>query len=340
MGGVWLYKQPSLTEGLDNLSSDEESNECQEPSESALSTAENESKPNNLTGEPNEEFMVKTEEDQDEVFMDEAVECSESDSLITEREKRDSNTQPPNWLVRAISICSEGEDLEALASEADSEELSFPQAFSDYSSCSGEERTKESESLEKVHENQFHDNSRSYLSADSYHTLNVHDNDDTENLPTECSLSCDRGQGDHHGIETGLDKASHMINPPAKPESSNSRSGTGAYSDKDSHSLKDNASVGTADKQSFTSSSDSGRAATQRRPIYDLGNIFIDCKESDYLYMAGHTIHKALDSEVSGRYEEAFSLYKTCVSLLLSGVQGNHHISFYKNNLVALLLEK
>ena len=54
--------------------------------------------------------------------------------------------------------------------------------------------------------------------------------------------------------------------------------------------------------------------------------------------MAGHTIHKALDCEVSGRYEEAFSLYKTCVSLLLSGVQGNRHISFYKNNLVALLL--
>ena len=128
-----------------------------------------------------------------------------------------------------------------------------------------------------------------------------------------------------------------MINPPAKPESSNSNSNTGAYSDKDSHSLKDNASVGTADKQSFTSSSDAGKAVTQRRPIYDLGNIFIDCKESDYLYMAGHTIHKALDCEVSGRYEEAFSLYKTCVGLLLSGVQGNRHILFYKNNVVALL---
>ena len=330
MGGVWLYKQPSLTEGLDNLSSDEESNDCQEPSELALSIAENESKPSNLTEEPDEESgVLKTGEEYDDVFTDDAVECSESDSLITEREKRDSSTQPPNWLVRAISICSEGEDLEALASEADSEELSFPQAFSDYSL---EERTTENESSENVPEKEFPENPQSYSSAEYFHALNVCDNDDTENLPTECSFSCDHGQDDLHGMETGLDKASHMINPPVKPESSDSSSSTGVYSDKDSHSLKDNASAGTVDKQlSFISSSDSGKAVkAQRRPIYDLGSIFIDRKESDYLYMAGHTIHKALDCEVSGRYEEAFSLYKTCVSLLLSGVQGNCHISFYE----------
>lgn len=56
------------------------------------------------------------------------------------------------------------------------------------------------------------------------------------------------------------------------------------------------------------------------RIVFDLINICIDFKESDYLYVVGYIIYKVLDCEVNGNYEEVFSLYKICVGVLLSGV--------------------
>lgn len=326
LGGVWLYKQPSLTEGLDSLSSGEEDNDFQEPSHSTPPEPETEGEQSDLTRQSNKEIAPNAEEDHDDVFTDDIDECSENESEISEREERASSTKPPNWLVRAISICSEGEDLEALASEADTEELSFPQAFSEHGYCSSEERTDENESSKNVHEAKF----PSYLQSDSWDDLHLIQNktDASENLAqnstTETPLSFDHKHISSWGID--LEKTVHSVNPPVKSEPSDSSSSTSVYS-KDSRSLKDSISVGTAeDKQSFTSSSDSGKVVTRQRTISDLGNIFIDRKESDYLYVAGHTIHKALECEVNGRYEEAFSLYKTCVGGLLSGVQGEKDI--------------
>ena len=322
-GGVWLYKQPSLTElGLDNLSSDEDDNDSQEPSESMLPIAEAEGEQSDLTRLSNKEIIQHAEEDQDDVFVDDADECSENETAISERDEHASSTEPPHWLVRAISICSEGEDLETLASEADTEELSFPQAFSEYSNCSGEERTDESE-FAKKHESEFPCFPRSDSSEDIH--LQEHKTGASENL-TENSKTANcvsQGMGKDRG------RRQHPVNSPVKLEPSESSSGT-SFSSKDSHSLKDSNSVGTLeDKQSFTSLSDSGKVVTQQRTISDFGNIYIDPKESDYLYAAGHTIHKALDCEVNGRYEEAFSLYKTCVGLLLSGVQGHNYYKIY-----------
>lgn len=54
--------------------------------------------------------------------------------------------------------------------------------------------------------------------------------------------------------------------------------------------------------------------------MFDLVNIYIDFKESDYLYVVGYIIYKVLECEVNGKYEEVFSLYKICVGLFLSGV--------------------
>ena len=302
-GGVWLCKQPSLTEGLDNLdnlTSDEEGDEHQEPSESTLAAlAEPRIKPAGLTRQSNEETNVDITEDHDDVFVDdEDDECSEKETEITERKEMGSGSEPPNWLVRAISICSEGEDLEALASEADTSELSFPEAFSDYAYCGGEQRTSDESKLVKEHE------------GDYLHYKYTDINSQIKESPSSHVL---RNNLDTQEVKEEVDKTHH-------PESSKSTSCTSFDSE---NSLKDSSFVSTTeDKQSFTSSSDSAKDMSRQRTISDLGNIYIDPKESDYLYAAGHTIHKALDCEVNGRYEEAFSLYKSCVSLLLSGVQG------------------
>lgn len=305
LGGVWLYKQPSLTEGLDNLSSDEEGDECQEPSESTLAAlAEPKIKQTGLTRQSNEETNLDTSEGQDDVFVDDDDdddECSENEAEITEKKEMGSSSEPPNWLVRAISICSEGEDLEALASEADTNELSFPQAFSDYAYCGGEQRTSDDSELLKKRE------------GDYPH----HNYTDTSDINTQKT-----GSSSSHVLRNNLDtqEVKEEVDKTHHPESSESTSCTSFDSE---NSLKDSSFVSTTeDKQSFTSSSDSAKGISRQRTISDLGNIYIDPKESDYLYAAGHTIHKALDCEVNGRYEEAFGLYKSCVGLLLSGVQG------------------
>lgn len=287
LGGVWLCKQPSLTEGLDNLSSDEEEND--EPETEP--PAESEGLESDLTRQSNEEANENNEEEHDDVFTHDLDGSLDNELDISEKEDRASSAEPPNWLVRAISICSEGEHLEVLASEADSEELSFPQAFSEY------EMSKQEE-----------DESTCYPCSDSTDDLSLQQ-DITGT--SEASSSAARGHDENYWTNTDHDKTSDSMHFTHKTESS------------ESSSVKDPNSVGTTeDKQSFTSSSDSGKRVTRQRTLSDLADIYIHPKESDYLYAAGHTIHKALECEVNGKYEEAFSLYKTCVGLLLSGVQG------------------
>ena len=288
---MWLFKQPSLTDGLDNLSSDEDEDDERE----TVPPAGCESGETDLTRHSNGEAAEDNENDHnDEVFTQDPEESSDSEQDISETEDRTSSAEPPNWLVRAISICSEGEDLEVLASEADTGELSFPQAFSEYDVSKKEE-----------------DESSPFSCSDSFGDLSLQQNREDPFEASDESLSS-AGYGHYENqTEKILEKTSQ--NFLKKTESA------------ESSSPKDSSSVDTTeDKQSFTSSSDSGKGVIRQRTVSDLANICIDPKESDYLYAAGHTIHRALDCEVNGKYGEAFSLYKTCVGLLLSGVQGTY----------------
>ena len=305
---MWLCKQPSLTEGLDNLSSDEEENDRQSPEGDATIRM-----PQADTGQSSEEADQNQEEEQDDVFTHDINGDLDNELDVSERNDRSSSTEPPQWLVRAISICSEGEDLEVLASEADEEELGFPEAFSDDYSYHDTEEQSTDEDLSRQEE----DESSCYPCSDSLDDRLQQQNtlDTSESLAQDSKTSNSITSVVHENgkickAEIVPDKTSHSTKYNF-PESS--------------CSPKDSSSAGTADdRQSFTSSGrDSGKNKVMRqRTISDLANICIDPKESDYLYAAGHTIHKALQCEVSGKYDEAFSLYKTCVGLLLSGVQG------------------
>ena len=285
---MWLCKQPSLTEGLDNLSSDEDENDERDSTVPPAGCGSGET---DLTRHSNGEAGENIEDEHDDVFTQDPDDSLDNEQDIPEKEDRSSSAEPPNWLVRAISICSEGEDLEVLASEADAEELSFPQAFSEYDVSKQEE-----------------DESSHFSCSDSLDDLSLQQcRADTSEASAESSSSV--GYVHDESLEN-MPESKHYVKKTESPESS---------------SLKDTSSVGTTeDKLSLTSSSDSGKGVTRQRTVSDLANIYIDPKESDYLYAAGHTIHKALDCEVNGKYGEAFSLYKTCVGLLLSGVQGNY----------------
>ena len=295
LGGVWLYKQPSLTEGLDNLSSDEDENDEQ----GTVPAVGCESGETDLTRHPNGEAAEDNEHD--DVFTQDPEGSLDNEQDLSEKDDHSASAEPPNWLVRAISICSEGEDLEVLASEADSEELSFPRAFSEYDLSKQEGEEEESPP---------------FSGSDSAEDLSYQQNRaDSSDALAESSSSVSYGHDENQWPEKSLEKTPESKMFGEKTESA------------EFSSLKDSSSVGTTEyKQSFTSSSDSGKGVTRQRTISDLANIYIDPKESDYLYTAGHTIHKALECEVNGKYEEAFSLYKTCVGLLLSGVQGTVYL--------------
>lgn len=315
---MWLHKQPSLSEGLDILSSDEEEIDGQTPDgDASIGT------PPALTEQSSGKADQNEREEQDDVFTHD-INASLEEKLADVSDKHDhsSSTEPPRWLVRAISICSEGEDLEILASEADEEELRFPQAFSDHSHCEVEEQSTVDDSTRQEEGNQCTDsqNGPHLQEVLSDTSKSLDQGSKSNNL---MSIVCETGM--NCKTEMICDKTSHSINnDPLEPSDS-------------SCSTKDSNSASTVDdRQSFIGvKRDIGNNKIVRpRTVSDLTNICIDPKESDYLYAAGHTIHKALDCEVNGNYEEAFSLYKTCVGVLLSGVQGTFIINedYYKFN--------
>ena len=45
--------------------------------------------------------------------------------------------------------------------------------------------------------------------------------------------------------------------------------------------------------------------------------------KEDYIYTAANQICLAQEHEANGNYEMAFATYKSCVGILLQGVQGN-----------------
>ena len=315
---MWLYKQPSLSEGLDVASSDEEESECRITDAIVISNP----------ADANEHYKFSTEEDdQDDVFTENIVQ--DNSSTISKREERTRNNEPPHWLVRAISICSEGGDLEALASEAEidkfSTELDFPEAFCEYGSTreegsndhrddlSGEQKTSPVPHLVN------HDPPGYYTSPQFMAGTSTSLSQQIKDLsPLQVSNSWEK-ENDSCKTKNPSDLSKHPLH----------HNENGSL--RDSNFLKDSSSVCTTEAtQSLTSSIGSGKSNSimRQRTISDLGNICIGAKGSDYLYAAGHTIHQALNCEVNGMYEEAFSLYRTCVGLLLCGVQGMKQLNY------------
>ena len=56
----------------------------------------------------------------------------------------------------------------------------------------------------------------------------------------------------------------------------------------------------------------------------DLGN------KDDYIYLAANQICLAQDYEANGDFELAFATYKSCVGILLQGVQGKVHTQLFQ----------
>ena len=313
MGGVWLCKQPSLSEGLDNVSSDEEvDNNMAEDDESTRQPQP--TSPDHqpaLSSEPSNNVT-----DSDDVFATGGRDSSSgsldnSSTSESEDSPRTPGSEPPKWLSRAISICSEGGDLEVLASEADTDEynseLHFPEAFASYQDQTvDDDRGTPEHPLESVTQ-------RGNLGKENE---DPEDNLRSEHKTTDTEQLCETQLEDNmNSLTVGPGSVPVEVVPVVRP----TRLDVNLPSEDSTTADLGLPSLDTS--QPFLSHS------TPKKTVPCHGNqdydILVDTSGKDYLYAAAHVIQRALTCEVDGQYQEAFSLYKSCVGLLLSGVQGS-----------------
>ena len=76
-------------------------------------------------------------------------------------------------------------------------------------------------------------------------------------------------------------------------------------------------------KKTEASSTESPEPARRKvgRTVSNISVSWIDPKKKDYLYQAAQIIQQALYCEANEMYEDAFNKYKICVGILLNGVQ-------------------
>ncbi|KAK3709330.1 hypothetical protein QZH41_006928 [Actinostola sp. cb2023] len=154
LGGVWLCKQPSLADGLDSagtedttpyqpptfiqrsLSFDGKDGTTPDPPPTFIQRSLSFDGKDDTTPDPPPTFIQRSlsfDGNDDNVFTrsDMGKDSSSSDDEVNSSEEDKTSC----WLQRAMSLCSEGGDIEVLASEADNsefiDELNFPKPFSD-----------------------------------------------------------------------------------------------------------------------------------------------------------------------------------------------------------------
>ncbi|EDO32267.1 predicted protein [Nematostella vectensis] len=252
---------------------------------------------------------------------------ADSDSCGSDDTGSSASEPTPQWLQRAISLCSEGEDIEVLAAAADEDELfgelEYPKAFSDVEEddlgsplhLSYKIHDSSSENFADISQD---DLDNSILSNGSDEALHKDGKSGSQQSQTKIS-SEEKFQGqtkltknnsrNGHSEDTELS----VMNRPDTIPPSKSDTDLNSYS-KDAHSSLESDRVSTPPE---------GKSCVLT--THDIAEMTSN-GESDYLFVAAHTIRKALDCEVNGRYEEAFNLYRACVSLLLSGVQGEQDV--------------
>lgn len=356
---MWLCKQPSEVEGLDKLASDEEDTEsCRgDNTEPRADTKQcvshipdipenNADQPSGMAPNQTEEQIAKVSRDpdikisskiytdNDDVFATDSLDEFVVDTEDSEKDTPEIPPDPPQWLTRAISLCSEGEDLEVLASKADAEDscndLGFPRAFSD-------QEDREMQVIKSYNSNKS--GSASYGESKSSPSDTARHNDSSSPRPhaekneqsfiSSQKLSANKPNEPHLAMDVDNERQIPKFPKCDRLSFENDGRNLAARNVDDKENQQDHISslsrnISNTSSQHLTDVSSSGTSlrpeAIQEKLVLDPINI--TPVEGDYLVTAAQAIHKALNCEVNGMYEDAFNLYKKCVGLLLSGVQG------------------
>lgn len=287
-------------------------------------------------------FSEKQDSSDDETIYEISRDLSNNELSLNINETADDKT----WLSRAMSLCSEGDDIETLASEAGC----IPNNVKDH--------ILDDDIIKP-------DNQPSQGSVDMLPTLLESDNEGEDEQDVFVEIISPRNISDS---ENNSPRNSEEITSPGKLENSEEVSGS-CLKEKMDFSLSqplDSQSISsgqdsvdndteyiTIDKDLVSStmkldnrrggednettnkeddcavnkteaSSTGGTKPAHRQVSRAVSNIavsWIDPKKKDYLYQAAQIIQQALYCEANEMYEDAFNKYKICVGILLNGVQ-------------------
>lgn len=293
-------------------------------------------------------FSEKQDSSDDETIYEINKDLSNTDLSLSFNAGENDKT----WLSHAISLCSEGDDIEILASEAGL----VPNSVEDARFISDEAGTSNMkpdhlpsqgsidmlptllESGDECEEDVFVEtvsssdasNSGNKSSIDCHRSSTPVELENTVNKPgsdfreeTDSSLG---HQVDSKNFLFGHNDVSNLVE---NIETSKDLVCSNTYFDnkrnnEESHEIKNSNKVDDRETLSNKSSPIEEVKAAHKKVVRAVSNIavsWIDPKKKDYLYHAAQIIQRALYYEANEMYEEAFNKYKICVGVLLNGVQ-------------------
>lgn len=219
------------------------------------------------------------------------------------------------WLSNAISLCSEGDDIETLASQSSC-------SFKDHEDCELVDDDENLDILPTLLENENDDvfvevigsnNNRevSSITVDEKRLSNELPSNDSYDKDKSLDLSDDKI--DDNRLSLPDDNEYNDTNDQFHTEK------TGTNQETIDDIEKENLS-GPIDQHLEDVSHSAARKVIGRK-LSNVAMSWIDPKKKDYLYNAAQIMQEALYCEANEMYEKAFLKYKLCVGILLKGVQ-------------------
>lgn len=295
-----MCKQPSLVEGLDKTETTADETIYEQSSdvvESQLSTEIPSFIRRRLSDEDSEE----------DAFGNKEGENNEQMSWDSDGEDDQKSRKTSTWLQRAISLCSEGDDIETLACEAENDEivkeLNFPKPFAELEE--GETKSQKENELSKYEGNVRNDAESDCVGNSDINVqqmANTKRNIGIESKRETVAQVPKQIQGEYRENQRTKDESCEAHNSPK------------------SISKQEN----PGDSSALSKESQKGTKPCRFDPQDT--SFLSDSTGDDYLFAAAKVVRQALNFELDCQYKEAFHLYKKCVSLLLSGVQGEHFL--------------
>ena len=292
-------------------------------------------------------FSEKQDSSDDEIIYEITRDLSSPDLSLNI--KKNPNEDDKTWLSRAMSLCSEGDDIETLASEAGFNNDLISQNVdnimtTDHIPSQGSvdmlptllESDEEREDVEEVFaeivssrnlKNNSENNSPRNSGNISPGNLENMDEQLESCFGEETDFSFSKPL-DSKSTSSSQDSVDNQDLPTDKDEDLISSTmklqiGTDEEDKETTDSIQEDGFEVITNKPEVGSTEDCSISAHKQvgRTVSNIAMSWIDPKKKDYLYQAAQIIQQALYCEANEMFEDAFNKYKICVGILLNGVQ-------------------
>lgn len=287
---------------------------------------------------------------EDETIYEVSRDLAKTDMSLNSRTNKTSVDEgdamnKKQWLARAMSLCSDGDDIEILASEAGNVDNSESRKGKETSltptddGCTDDIVVKPQasqgsvdmlptllESSEDEQEDVFVEITSPRMSDNFEEIITATPTDEINSLsslvldsklknPLSSSDNADNVIADNEPADNNILVSSKVT----LDERTGDKSQVNAMLDPDKERTSDHKEINNKMEPSSTE----GRKLHKQvgRKVSNIAMSWIDPKKKDYLYNAAQIIQQALYCEANEMYEDAFNKYKICVGILLNGVQ-------------------